>query len=290
MKRIGHLTAEDFEKRINYLRKHYTFISLDEYADLYCNKKKAPPNSLVLTFDDGYKCLYSTVYPILKRCSIPATIFLTTNFIEHKTPLLPNKVLYIIGNTKVRNFKLPELSPVNYSFSNEKERLAIYKDISSRLKYFANGQKERIIDNLQKLLCVDLSRLENESWMLSWDEIKEMYESKLISFESHTLSHPILTCIPAEEIEKEMVSPKKIIEDRLGNKVRFFAYPNGRKKDYNESIKAAAKQCGYSMAFTTLEVTDHANDEFEIPRYGFISEPFYLFGLRMTGFFDLLKR
>jgi hypothetical protein len=42
------------------------------------------------------------------------------------------------------------------------------------------------------------------------------------------------------------------------------------------------------VAFTTVEEMPDISDEYAVPRYGLEQEPFYLFGLRIAGFFDLL--
>lgn len=40
--------------------------------------------AIVLTFDDGYLDFYTTVYPLLQRWRLPATLFVTTGFVEER--------------------------------------------------------------------------------------------------------------------------------------------------------------------------------------------------------------
>ena len=61
---------------INIQENNYKFIGLSDYID---GGQKA--NFVVLTFDDGYETFYKYVYPILKNLSIPATLFIPTDFI-----------------------------------------------------------------------------------------------------------------------------------------------------------------------------------------------------------------
>ncbi|MCP4704570.1 MAG: polysaccharide deacetylase family protein [candidate division Zixibacteria bacterium] len=55
---------------------NYKFVGLSDYID---DGQKY--NDVVLTFDDGYESFYQFVYPILNKLSIPATVFIPTDFI-----------------------------------------------------------------------------------------------------------------------------------------------------------------------------------------------------------------
>jgi peptidoglycan/xylan/chitin deacetylase (PgdA/CDA1 family) len=43
-------------------------------------------NVFVVTFDDGYECVYRNAFPILKELDIPATIFVATKFLDSDWP------------------------------------------------------------------------------------------------------------------------------------------------------------------------------------------------------------
>ncbi len=46
-----------------------------------------PPRTFVVTFDDGFECLYHEAWPILKELGVPATIFLPTSYLDSDAPL-----------------------------------------------------------------------------------------------------------------------------------------------------------------------------------------------------------
>jgi len=85
---------------------------------------------------------------------------------------------------------------------------------------------------------------------LSWSQIREMHAAG-IEFGSHTVTHPILSRIPRDEMMKEVRESKQRLAEQLNANVVSFAYPNGRTSDYNDETKAALRQCGYSYAVTT---------------------------------------
>ncbi|HOW34969.1 MAG TPA: polysaccharide deacetylase family protein [Candidatus Omnitrophota bacterium] len=70
------VTLKNFRKHMDYLKKHgYNVISLDELVVSIREKKKTPPRSVVITFDDGFDDNYLNAFPVLKEYSFPATIF-----------------------------------------------------------------------------------------------------------------------------------------------------------------------------------------------------------------------
>ncbi|MFC1606591.1 PQQ-binding-like beta-propeller repeat protein [Candidatus Latescibacterota bacterium] len=66
-----------FEKMLEELmRSGYRFLSTPEYMDYIVNGKPIPARSVYLTFDDGQSSMYEYVFPLLKKYSIHATVFL----------------------------------------------------------------------------------------------------------------------------------------------------------------------------------------------------------------------
>ncbi len=77
----GHLSFPEFKRRILYLKRHYHFVSISDYLDQSRSGRSLGRNAVILTFDDGFKDVYTTVYPFLKKESVPFTVFVTTDFI-----------------------------------------------------------------------------------------------------------------------------------------------------------------------------------------------------------------
>jgi peptidoglycan/xylan/chitin deacetylase (PgdA/CDA1 family) len=63
--------------------------------------------------------------------------------------------------------------------------------------------------------------------LVSWESVEEMARGG-IDFGSHTVTHPDLTRLRADAVQKEIRDSKRTIEDRLGQAVTAFAYPFGR--------------------------------------------------------------
>ncbi|MHB1769607.1 MAG: polysaccharide deacetylase family protein, partial [Minisyncoccota bacterium] len=75
------ISLEEFKRQMAYIAgKKYMVISL---AELVRRLRTHEPlgGTAVLTFDDGYRDNYTTVFPLLEQYRFPATIFVTTDFI-----------------------------------------------------------------------------------------------------------------------------------------------------------------------------------------------------------------
>jgi len=84
---------------------------------------------------------------------------------------------------------------------------------------------------------------------LDWEEIKRMCEEN-VSIGAHTMTHPILTTLPDKEIEKEIRGSRDEIERKINKKVISFAYPNGKKGDYDQRCADIAEKSGLKIAVT----------------------------------------
>jgi peptidoglycan/xylan/chitin deacetylase (PgdA/CDA1 family) len=61
---------------------------------------------------------------------------------------------------------------------------------------------------------------------MDWDDLRSL-DCDLITVGSHTLSHPILTSLNADEMELEIAESRRCLEQQLQRKADFFCYPNG---------------------------------------------------------------
>lgn len=89
--------------------------------------------------------------------------------------------------------------------------------------------------------------------LLRWTEVKEMSTAG-IAFGSHARTHPDLRAIAHHEVEEELVTSKRAIEDAIGRSADLFAYPYGV---YNDTIKRIVQAyftlaCSAQLGFVTV--------------------------------------
>ncbi len=242
-------TPADFEKQVVYLLRRYRLMSLAAVGNAICKGTGIPRNAAVITFDDGYRDNYLHAYPILRKYSVPATVFLATAHIDEGTPFWWDRVSYAIHSTAKEKLELDRLG--TYHFRTTADRWLAVRSLDIRLKQLLDHEKNLAIEELVRRLAADVPKTMAREMILTWDEVREMAKNG-ISFGSHTVHHPTLIGLPLEQTRQEIVDSKKRIEEQVDQPVDTFAYPDGRQGNISDGIKAVLSQSGYVCAVYAL--------------------------------------
>jgi peptidoglycan/xylan/chitin deacetylase (PgdA/CDA1 family) len=99
----------------------------------------------------------------------------------------------------------------------------------------------------------------------------------------HTVSHPILARTDDAVAYREIADNKDDLEGLLGERLRFFAYPNGKPgEDFAPVHAEMARRLGYQAALTTRRgVASAATDPYWLPRFTPWDRTPTRFGLRL---------
>lgn len=77
-----------FREHMEYLEKNkFRIMSSVQLKKIILNNEPLPNHTVVITFDDGYKSVYETAYPELKKRKWPFTVFVNTKPHDEKNPL-----------------------------------------------------------------------------------------------------------------------------------------------------------------------------------------------------------
>ena len=87
--------------------------------------------------------------------------------------------------------------------------------------------------------------------LLIWKKI-ELMSSHSISFGSHTHSHIDLGKASLEDIEKEIIISKEVIEKKLGKSTHFFAYPFGGFNNFSTRTVRILTKLGFKFACSSI--------------------------------------
>lgn len=178
-----------FGKHINYLSKHYKFISLNRLIEAINNKdwSDISKKSLVVSFDDGRKNNYALL-EIFKTYNIRPTIYLCSHIV----------------NTN-RHFW--------------------WKTGYSQFQGLKGLPYDQMLITLQNEVGYAPEKEYQDRQALNIEEIKEMLP--YVEFGSHTKFHPVLTNCSDEKSRDEIEDSKKYLEWLLSEPIEHFCFPNG---------------------------------------------------------------
>jgi peptidoglycan/xylan/chitin deacetylase (PgdA/CDA1 family) len=274
------IPTEVFARQMEYLASHFSVWPLSDLIE-GVQKRDVPGNAVAITFDDGYRDNYLNAFPILQQLSLPATVFLATEAIGSKKRLWHDRVFSGFRNSQVSYLEDFPSSLHRLSLGSLDEKLAAQK--AALLFIWSKTEEDRefwIGQLLDKLRVPD--QKDEAGLMLSWSEIVAMHREG-ISFGSHTVTHPILSKLSEERMKREIVDSKTEIETRLGERVTTFAYPIGRREDFDERSKTLLRTAGYHCAVTSELGSNEADqDVLELRRIMPWAEDPYTFGLRLN--------
>jgi peptidoglycan/xylan/chitin deacetylase (PgdA/CDA1 family) len=260
-----------FRAHLEYLRRHFNVISLPTLMEHYLHGRALPPNPVVLTFDDGYRSNYSLAYPLLREYGMPATIFLTTDFVDAKRLQWTDRVEYAIDHAS-GDAVAAAYTGAAADLDPRALRGALLIQFKSRMKRVPQEQRAQLVDELEATLGCSLATAPQVPDLyrpLDWPEVREMLASGLVSIGSHTASHFILSRCAPEVVREDLRSAKRIIEERLDAPCPLFCYPNGGRGDFDDSTRAIVQEAGHTCALTTVVgFNDSRSDVYELKRVG----------------------
>ena len=286
---LARLWAKSFERQMLFLKKWCNVISLEALIEKIRNKEDFSRPTVVITIDDGFRDNYDVAYPILKHLDLPATIYLTSGFINTQKAPWVDEIGNALVETNLKKLTFPVLfgDAVIQISTSEQQSIALHS-IYKELLYLEHDRNVVLVQQLLNVLGRNYGSPINERVMLNWEEIREMSQAG-ISFGAHTVTHPTLSRMRLEEAESEIGESKRTLEKELGIEINHFAIPNGQNKDFTEPLRAYCE----AGLFASVTTTNHgcvtkSSDPFNLPRIC-IHAPFYYFSIELLRLLIMVR-
>lgn len=244
-----------FESQMEYIKERFkpiSFATLLQYLD---RGDTPPPGSIIVTFDDGFSDNYYNAFPVLKRLDIPATIFLSSGYVENHEMFWYEKLCFAIMTTKVKFIAAPDLPGIPIHGTPASRRIAM-NVLMRRLKTIKNEARVRLLDDIFGQLLADHdSFVHGNSCSITWDQAREM-SAHQIEFGSHSVTHPVLSMLDETSLKYELEHSKLQIESALNKPVQVVAYPVGGGEAFNEKVRNATQVAGYRLGVSYISGVD----------------------------------
>jgi len=205
--------------------------------------------STVITFDDGYADNFQNAYPILKEYNVPATIFLSTRYIDQNREWFWwDEVEYFFKRRGPYGMISQHPSIRSDLIKRINELISIQSDKTDKVRTFIHDLYN-VSEEERESLAVYLREFYHhpeEHLMLTWDQVRLMGD--VFEIGSHTVNHIFLDILTPSEIDNEFIQSKAIIEKQVGKKCEGICYPAGFVKF---PIIKQAYEHGYKYGVTT---------------------------------------
>lgn len=284
------VSPASFTEHMEILRRYTHPLPLSRLVrDL--KKGNIQDRSVVVTFDDGYRDNLYEAKPVLDRYGIPATVFVTTGYIDGNREfwwdelekiflcpgVLPEK-LELKTNCGVyrqdlkRESRFEESLFQNYlswdvrQKNNPTSRHEAYRSLCNLLRPLREIERENILEQLREWAGVK-KECRPDYRVLSPNEILRLVEKDLIEVGAHTEGHFALSSLGPTKQKEEIEKSKRRLEDILGYPVNSFAYPFGTHSDYTAKTVDLLKKAGFTCACSNFpDLVWRFSRLFELPR------------------------
>lgn len=257
------VSVQNFERQLHWLKTNCRVIRLEEMVFDW-SRKKLKPNSIAVTFDDGYLDNYTLASHLLEKYEIPATFFITnerkilwwdeleTCFL--KTEILPERFHFTINSILIDYSLLEEtvltkalhekLSAWKAFTKPTTKRAGLLMQVWKQLRFMPCEKQQEILMHVREWSS---SQIPSPS-VINELQIKNLSEKSLFEIGGHTITHPALSSLSIEKQTAEILGNKSYLEQIIEKNVRYLSYPYG---DYNEQTVNISAQLGLDAAFTT---------------------------------------
>jgi len=186
--------------------------------------------SAVITFDDGFQDYHQFAAPVLRRYSLPATVYLPTWYVDRPRPVFGVFCSYALwlgaasGAQLGREFGFNQPAAIDSPASAEAAANAIVAFVER--ENWSDDERDALAERLCGALRLDYQALRGKRVLalMKTDEIQSLKGSGT-EFEMHTHRHRT----PADEelFRREIVENRELVAKATGRTPEHFCYPSG---------------------------------------------------------------
>jgi peptidoglycan/xylan/chitin deacetylase (PgdA/CDA1 family) len=241
---MSYVRPQTFENHLKVLSKHFFVLTLSDFIERINSEKIIPERAVVVTIDCGYKDAFYNAYPLLSKYGVPATFFLPTAFIGTGNAFWNDKVLIALLILQEKESPLPmlpirELERFDKNIEEiSKNREITLEVISFIIKTLSNlpVEERALVTTFLVDICYEMGGFPELTLFLSWDEVRAMSKSPLISFASLTHGHAISSDLGRNEIASNIHESFASFRENNITAVQAVALPDGKYSKENRKV------------------------------------------------------
>lgn len=263
-----HIALDAFVRILSdLLERGGTPVSLNRARRWLAGGDDIPPGAFCVTFDDGFENNASVAAPALAELGIPATFYVTTDFVENGTGSWTDMLECCVEATARASVVAPGLG--HRPLDTPARRIALLDELRALLKSDPARDPYEYAQALAELLGVpaalDDPALDRK---LSWDQIRALHADDRFDVGAHGKTHRVLAFLSPDELVRELSVSLSIMRERLGGPVDHLSYPEGTPAAVSAAVVRAAAASGVRCGLTTDPAPVRSGDDpMRLPRY-----------------------
>jgi peptidoglycan/xylan/chitin deacetylase (PgdA/CDA1 family) len=286
------IEAAKLERILTWLSRRFDVVTVAEGVE---KLEDGTGKSLVaLTMDDGYKDNRTHLLPLLEAVGVRATIYLESRPLDERVPNWSHKFFAVLESLSpgelVRRFTAISTDARSNALLDQLAPPTVYH-VKRILKYEVPAtERARVIDILFREQGGDARALTDGLYM-TWDDARALRDAG-VELGGHTVNHEILSRLEPAAARAEIDGSRAALVLNLGVEPKSFAYPFGRRWDWNDDTTRLAREAGWHSATTTHAGTNaRGGDRYRLKRV-MIDEnaKLHLIAAEACGGFDFLRR
>lgn len=239
-----HLEEENFRKILEGLRLYGNPVSMEEIVKYHRECRRLPKRSFAVTFDDGFENNYSIAMPILIELNIPATFYITSDFVDKNLMSWIDRIEYCIDKSDV--IKKQEMFD-NYRFWGKSKERDVNGLADECFLFYEIANVKSSNDPLDK--------------KMNWEQVRELSKNPLFTIGGHTKSHKILSYLSFEEKCNEIAGCYNKIQKEIDVDIKHFSYPEGQVEHYDSETVALLQTYEYDCCSTAIHGVNRIEDD-----------------------------
>ena len=248
------IEQKTFRRHLEVLQETHDVVSLEEAMSVLDGTRQAARDVAVVTFDDGYRDVYTHAYPVMRDMRVPGVIYVPSSFVGTDRRLGHDRLF-----TALRRMKERSIGPMAVGVGNPGERWLIDAfeggvDAHVALERLIARRPTpgllKLADALEDRLGLATYKPPEGELPVTWEMLREMDAHGVITG-AHSAEHTVLTNQRLEDARREIAQCKVVLEKGMKKPVRHFAYCNGY---YSAGVAQALKAEGFVSGVTTEDL------------------------------------
>jgi len=256
-----HMEKDRFYRLMQQLKQEGQPVSMGDVIARHTEGRPYPPQAFAVTFDDGFENNYSIAAPMLRDLGIPATFYVTTDFVEHNTMSWIDRIEYCLEATGTGCVHLP-WEQDSRLFSNAGDKIALLDYLRHVVKLDGGIDADGLADDLclQWGLGPVAGSDDPLDLKMNWQQVRQLDGEALFTVGGHTHRHMILAYLGRAELHDEIGTSIRLLKGRAGICSPHYSYPEGLAHCYSDEVIDVLKNHGIDCCPTAEEGINRAGD------------------------------